>query len=308
MSRGRLGRSVSLLVALACALPMAGLSAELPSADPNPNVRLMRAIWRQDHDAVAAALKAGASANYIAPFSEFKEDFSGVGWSSHPDRLISALGLAAQLGDLVAMDDVIEAGADLNMHARADQTNLPPVARHADLPSGPATGLDMAKRLVLKGYRPTAQDITSALELQKTKGWEDWAAVVLDAPGVPQRITAIENGTDPDYQKLAAEQAADRDQAHQAETEAYGRQLQVAEQAHQAALYNRQAVAGAGVGDMVCSKPGVYRTKIVGYVQGLSGNRVGVRVLGAYNRDATNFRAGEIHWDDIDNWTPCSLR
>jgi hypothetical protein len=166
----------------------------------------------------------------------------------------------------------------------------------------------MAKRLVLKGYRPTAQDITSALDLQKTEGWEEWAAVVLDAPGVAQRITAIETGTDPDYQKLAAEQAADRDQAHQAETEAYGRQLQVAEQAQQAALYKRQAIAGAGIGDMVCSKPGIYRTKIVGYVQGLSGSRVEVRILGAFNRSATDFRTGEIHWDDVENWTPCSLR
>ncbi|HMA51949.1 MAG TPA: hypothetical protein VKP60_19460, partial [Magnetospirillaceae bacterium] len=213
------------------------------AAEPSANTRLMLALWARDHDAVVAALKAGASPNYIAPFSEFKPNYGPIAWAADPLRLTSALGLAAQLGDLVLMNDLIAAGADLNLHARADDTNLPSGNRKADLPSGPTTSLDMTKLLIQKGYRPTVADITSALEVRETPGWTDWAAAILDAPGVKHRIATIEAGTDPDYQKYNQVQEAERNQAHRrTETEAYEDELEAAQQAAQAQKYGSQLV------------------------------------------------------------------
>ena len=287
----RTTRIALLLAALLCALPVSAAES-----DP-PNTRLMRAIWRHERDAAAAALKDGASPNYVAPFSEFKGEFGGTGWASRPDRLISALGLAAQLNDTATMQDLIDGGADLNLHARADQSNLPASNR----------GLDMAKQLILRGYRPTAQDILSALDLRQVAGWEDWSIAVLTAPGVPQRLSAIRAGTDPDYQRLVAEQADERNQASH-ETEAFERQMQAAQEAAQAARDSRQAIFGADVGETVCSKPGVYHTKYVAYVESRSGGRVLLKIAGGYNRAAADFRPQEMRWDDIENWIPCSLR
>src|ERR1700761_308062 len=284
----RTTRSLLVLVALLCARPV---SAD----DSTPNTRLMRAIWGREHDAVVSALKDGASPNYIAPFSEFKTEFGGTGWASRPERLISALGLAAQLSDFATMRDLMDDGADLNLHARADQSNLPSSNR----------GLDMAKLLILRGYRPTAQDILSALDLRQTAGWDDWAIAVLTAPGVPQRLSAIRAGTDPDYQRLIAEQADERNQASH-EAEAFERQMQASQEAAQATRDSNQAIFGADVGDMVCSKLGVYHTKYVAYVESRSGGRVLLKIAGGYNRTATDFRPQEMRWDDIDNWVPCT--
>lgn len=285
----RTTRSLLILAALLCALPV---SAD----DVAPNTRLMRAIWGREHDAVVAALKDGASPNYIAPFSEFKGEFGGTGWASRPERLISALGLAAQLSDFASMRDLMDDGADLNIHARADQSNLPSSNR----------GLDMAKLLILRGYRPTAQDILSALDLRQTTGWDDWAIAVLTAPGVPQRLSGIRAGTDPDYQRLIAEQADERNQASH-EAEAFERQMQAAQEAAQVARDSSQAIFGADVGDMVCSKLGVYHTKYVAYVQSRSSGRVLLKIVGGYNRTATDFRPQDMRWDDIENWVPCTV-
>ncbi len=295
-------RAALLLAALIGAPLASALSADtspastvLPDAG-TPNTRLMRAIWRHDHEAVAAALQSGASPNYIAPFAEFKAEFIGTGWASRPERLISALGLAAQLSDLTSMQDLIDNGADLNLHARASQSNLPPSK----------SGLEMAKLLILRGYRPNAQDITTALSLRNVAGWDDWALVILTAPGVPQRIGAIRAGTDPDYQRLIAEQADELNQATH-ETEAFERQMQAAQQAALAARNANQAIAGAEIGDTVCSKAGIYHSKYVASVQGLSDNRVELKIIGSFNRYATEFRAQEMRWDDLQNWTPCNV-
>jgi len=296
-----------LLVALT-GVPMAPvLSTEPPSTtadgsafplpdSSSPNTRLMRAIWRHDQQAVAAALQAGASPNYVAPFAEFKTEFVGTGWASRPERLISALGLAAQLNDLAAMQTLIDNGADLNLHARAGQSNLPPSK----------SGLEMTRLLILRGYHPNAQDITTALSLRNTPGWEDWALAVLTAPGVPQRLGAIRAGTDPDYQRLIAEQADEQNRASH-ETEAFERQMQAAEQAALAAENSKQAIAGAGIGDMVCSKTGIYHAKYVAYLEGRNENRVELKIVGSFNRYATEFRPQEMRWDDVDNWTPCTV-
>jgi hypothetical protein len=300
-------RAALLLVALIGAPAAPILSAEPQASTPGgsttslpdagtPNTRLMRAIWRHDHEAVAAALQAGASPNYVAPFAEFKTEFIGTGWASRPERLISALGLAAQLNDFTAMQDLIDNGADLNLHARASQSNLPPSK----------SGLDMTKLLILRGYHPNAQDITTALSLRSVAGWEDWALAVLTAPGVPQRLGAIRAGTDPDYQRLIAEQADEQNQATH-ETEAFERQMQAAQQAALAAQNSNQAIAGAGIGDMVCSKTGIYHAKYVAYLEGRSENRVELKIVGSFNRYATEFRPQEMRWDDVDNWTPCTV-
>jgi hypothetical protein len=293
MARRAEGLAPVLLAALIIA---ACASAEEPSSIPLPdavgaNTRLMRAIWRHDHDGVAAALRQGASPNYVAPFLEFKTEFGGTGWASRPDRLIAALGLAAQLADLLTMQQLIDAGADINLHARASQSNLP----------GSKAGLEMTRTLILHGYHPNAEDITTALSLRNTAGWEDWSAAVLTAPGVPQRLGAIRAGTDPDYQRLIAEQADERNQASH-ETEAFERQMQAA-----LAAQNGQGVAAGAVGDMVCSKSGVYHTKYVAYVEARNGERVQLRILGGFNRNATEFRPQEMRWDDGDKWTPCTI-
>lgn len=298
-------RAALLLAALMGAPLMPALSAEpqastaaggassssLPEA-ATPNTRLMRAIWHHDHDAIAAALKEGALPNYVAPFSEFKTDFGGTGWASRPDRLISALGLAAQLSDLTAMQEIIDGGADLNLHARASQSNLP----------ASKGGLEMTRLLILKGYRPTAQDITLALSLRATPGWDDWSVAVLTAPGVPQRLSAIRAGTDPDYQRLIAEQADEQNQASH-ENEAFERQMQAA----LAAQNTDQTISGAGIGDMVCSKTGIYKSKYVAYVEGRNENRIELKIVGSFNRYATEFHAQEMRWDDVEKWTPCTV-
>lgn len=270
--------------------------AQLPDAT-NPNMRLIRGIWRHDHTIVASALDAGASPNYVAPFSEFKTDFGGTGWAARPERLISALGLAAQLADLAIMQQLIDAGADINLHARAEQSNLP----------ASKSGLDMTRFLLHRGYRPTARDIQSALDLRAIPGWEDWSLAVLGAPGVPERIRAIQAGTDPDYQRMIAEQADERNQASH-ETEAFERQMRVAQQAALAAQNSNQEIAGAGIGDMVCSKGGVYHAKYVAYIESRSGTRVQLKILGSFNHSATEFRPQEMRWDDADNWSPCNFR
>jgi len=290
------GRAAALLlVALIGGAP--GTAAEPDSDAVAANTRLMRAIWQHDRDSIAIALQAGASPNYVAPFSEFKSDFGGTGWASRPERLISALGLAAQLADLGTMQTLIDDGADLNLHARASQSNLP---THKD-------GLNMTRQLILRGYRPTAQDINLALDLRATAGWEDWSVAVLTAPGVPQRLGAIRAGTDPDYQRFLAEQADERNQATH-ETEAFERQMQAAEQAAQAARDGTQAAGGASIGDMVCSKTGVYHTTYVAYVEGRSESRVLLKIAGGFNRNATEFRPLDMRWDDITNWSPCTVR
>jgi hypothetical protein len=300
-------RAALLLVALIATAAAPALAAEPPSAPTGdsalslpdtgpPNTRLMRAIWRHDHAAAVAALQSGASPNYVAPFAEFKTEFIGTGWASRPDRLISALGLAAQLNDLAAMQTLIDNGADLNLHARASQSNLPPSK----------SGLEMTKLLILRGYHPNAQDITTALSLRTIPGWEDWALAVLTAPGVPQRLGAIRAGTDPDYQRLIAEQADEQNRASH-ETEAFERQMQAAEQAALAAENSKQAIAGAGIGDMVCSKTGIYHAKYVAYLEGRNENRVELKIVGSFNRYATEFRPQEMRWDDVDNWTPCTV-
>jgi hypothetical protein len=281
---------------------MAGFAEEQQTSVPlaeatSPNNRLMRALWHYDHDSVASALQSGASPNYVALFTEFKTDFGGTGWASRPERLISALGLAAQQGDLASMQVLIDAGADLNMHARASQSNLP----------ASRNGLEMTRTLIQKGYRPTAQDIMSALDLRKTPGWEDWSVSVLTAPGVPQRLPAIRAGTDPDYRRLIAEQADEGNQASH-ENEAFERQMQVAQRQALAAQNGHQAVSGAEVGDMVCSKPGTYSTKYVAYVESRTGDRVELKILGAFNRTGTDFKPQEMRWDDIDKWIPCDYR
>ena len=281
---------------------MTGFAEELQTTAPlaeatSPNNRLMRALWHYDHVSAAAALESGASPNYVAVFAEFKADFGGTGCASRPERLISALGLAAQQGDLASMQVLIDAGADLNMHARASQSNLP-VSKN---------GLEMTRTLIQKGYRPTAQDIMSALDLRKTPGWEDWSVAVLTAPGVPQRLPGIRAGTDPDYVRLIAEQADERNEASH-ESEAFERQMQVAQRQALAAQNGHQAVSGAEVGDMVCSKPGTYRTKYVAYVESRTGDRVELKILGGFNRNGTDFKPQEMRWDDIDKWIPCAYR
>jgi hypothetical protein len=320
MLLGMIGRAAILLAVMACGFSGTALGAEEQSAisavnspktpdDSNPNTRLMKAIWERDHAALVEALKAGATPNYVAPFSEFKTGYSGMGWADHPDHLISALGLAAQMGDLLSMNDIINAGADLNLHARADDTNLPAKNRRATLPTGPVTGLDMAKRLIQRGYRPTAQDIGTALSVKKTPGWEEWAALILDVPGVSQKADAIQAGIDPDYLKLLAERAADQKSVFQKdEGEDLENQIQTAQHAAQAVKDSVQAITGASVGDMVCSKSGVYHTKYVGYVESRVGSRVELRIIGGFNRSLNEFRPQEMHWDDIENWAPCSLR
>ena len=294
------GRGALLLLTMLAAAPSEAIRAEEPSLTSEtvaPNTRLMRAIWRHQREAVADALEAGASPNYIAPFAEFKTEFRGAGWAERPERLISALGLAAQLADLPLMQTLLDSGADLNLHARADQSNLP----------ASKSGLEMAKQLILKGYRPTAQDITSALNLRATPGWEDWSATVLTAPGVPQRLGAIRAGTDPDYQRLIAQQADEQNQATN-ENEAFERQMQAAQQAEQTNRDGSLAIGAVDIGDMVCSKAGSYHTKYVAYIEGRNEDRVLLKILGGFNRNATEFHANEMHWDDMAKWTPCTYR
>jgi len=270
------------------------------SAEPSANTRLMQAVWQRDHDGIAAALKDGASPNYIAPFSEFKSTYGGPAWSSHPDWLASPLGLAARWGDVAAMDALIEAGVDVNLHARAGETSLPA--------ANPRVTRDMTRRLIERGYRPTALDITTALGLRGAEGWDDWAKAVLDAPGVAHRLAAIEAGTDPDYQKLIAEQKADQDRSQQkTETEAFEGQLQEAEQAAQS-VKAEQALMGVAIGDLVCSKPGIYRTKYVARVEARSQGRIQLKIIGGYNRAIGDFHSGEMRWDDAEKWIPCQIR
>ena len=284
------------LVPALSAEPQASTAGSLTSSTSpeiaTANTRLMRAIWHHDHDAIAGALKDGALPNYVAPFSEFKTDFGGMGWASRPDRLISALGLAAQLSDLTAMQQLVDGGADLNLHARASQSNLP----------ASKGGLEMTRLLILKGYRPTAQDITLALSLRATPGWDDWSVAVLTAPGVPQRLSSIRAGTDADYQRLIAEQADEQNQASH-ENEAFERQMQTALAAQNA----DQTISSAGIGDMVCSKTGIYKSKYVAYVEGRNENRIELKIVGSFNRYATEFHAQEMRWDDVEKWTPCTV-
>ncbi len=305
MLRRMIGLAAMFLIALSCTLPAAAPAlaqeAALPADDPNPNIRLMRAIWRQDHDGIAAALKSGATPNYIAPFSEFKTHFGGNGWADHANRLISALGLAARLTDLAAMEQIVEAGADLNLHARAEDTNLPATNRTATVSYGQTTSLDMTKRLISRGYRPTVQDITSALDLRKTIGWEEWSAIILNVPSVSRKVDAIQAGTDPDYQKFIAEQDADRAEMHQ-RNDGRGLDLQVL---NPNGLGTSQEMAGGSVGEMVCSKPGVYRTKYVGWIEQREQDRVLLKIAGGFNGKVNDFRPGEMRWDDIEHWTPC---
>jgi hypothetical protein len=305
-----IGLAAFFLAALSCivpdAAPAVAQEAALPADDPNPNIRLMRAIWRQDHDAVTAALKSGATPNYIAPFSEFKTHFGGNGWADHANRLISALGLAARLTDLASMDLIVSAGADLNLHARAQDTNLPATNRTATVSFGETSSLDMTKRLIGRGYRPTVQDITSALDLRRTIGWEEWSTVILSVPTVPMKVAAIRAGTDPDYQKFIAEQDADRAEMHE-KSDGRGLDLQIhtAQGPDQDTLGLPQEVTGGAVGEMVCSKPGIYRTKYVGWIEQREQDRVLLKIAGGFNGKVNDFRPGEMRWDDIGHWTPC---
>lgn len=288
-----------------------GLSSPALSAEPSANTRLMMALWARDQDAVLAALKAGASPNYVAPFSEFKPNFGPIGWAADPVRLISALGLAARLGDLVLMDDLIRAGADINLHARADDTNLPEGNHKADLPSGPTTSLDMTKYLIGHGYHPTVADISGALEVREKPDWKEWSSTILNAPGVQHRVAAIEAGIDPDYQKYNDEQAVERAWAHRrSDTEAYEDELDEARRAAQIDKYG-DTLASFGmpaVGDLVCSKPGVYQAKYFAWVAGHSANRVELRIAGSYDHNAKEFRPQDMRWDDTKNWAPCHIR
>lgn len=290
-------------------LPAIGLSFAVQAAEPGANTKLMVALWARDHEGVVAALKAGASPNYVAPFSEFKPNYGPIAWAADPLRLISALGLAARLDDLLLMDDLMRAGANINLHARADDTNLPSGTRKADLPSGPMTSLDMTKLLIQRGYRPTVEDISTALEVRETPSWKEWSEAVLGAPGVERRVAAIEAGTDPEYQKYNEAQEAERSQSHRkTETEAYEGELEAAQQAAQAAKYGSQLVTEVEVGDLVCSKPGVYHTKYVAFVTSHNGTRLQLRIVGGYNRGAGEFHSQEMRWDDVENWTACRIR
>lgn len=295
MLRISLGRIAVLLAAVICGQ---ALCAE--PAPPTANTRLMQALWERDHDFIGAALREGASANYVAPYSEFKTHVGGPAWSLYPDRLVSALGLAARWGDITAMDQLLEAGVDVNLHARLSDSNLPA--------SNPRTSLEMTKRLIQKGYRPTALDISTALGLRGSAGWDDWAKAVLDAPGVAHRIAAIQSDTDPEYQKLQAEQKADQDRSQQkTEMESLEGQVQAA-QAAQQAIQEQQALMGAGIGDMVCSVPGKYKTKYVARVEGRTGSRIELKIIGGFNRALTDFKPDQMRWDDSENWVPCRIR
>lgn len=270
------------------------------SAEPSANTRLMQAVWQRDHDGITAALKDGASPNYIAPFSEFKNTYGGPAWSGHSDWLASPLGVAAHWGDVAAMEELLDAGVDVNLHARAGESSLPS--------SNPRVTLDMTKRLIEHGYRPTALDITTALGLRGTEGWDDWSKAVLNAPGVQHRMAAIQAGTDPDYQKLIAEQKADQDRSQQkTETETFESQLESAEEAAQS-IRAEQALMGVGIGDLVCSKPGIYRAKYVARVESRSEGRIQLKIIGSYNRTAGEFHSYEMRWDDAEKWIPCQIR
>ena len=297
MLRRSLGRIAILLAAMLCA---ASFAAEPQASTPSANTRLMQALWERDHDAIAAALRDGGSPNYVAPYSEFKTHAGGPGWSLYPDRLVSALGLAARWGDVAAMDQLLDAGVDVNLHARLSDSNLPA--------SNPRASLDMTKRLIQKGYRPTALDISTALGLKGSAGWNDWAVAVLDAPGVAHRIASIQADTDPEYQKLIAEQKADQDRSQQkTEMESLEGQVQAAQQAAQT-LQDQQALIGAGIGDLVCSMPGKYKTKYVARVEGRSGDRIELKIIGGFNRALKDFKPEEMRWDDSENWAPCRIR
>jgi len=128
----------------------------------------------------------------------------------------------------------------------------------------------------------------------------------LTAPGVAQRLSGIRGGTDPDYQKLADEQALDDNDGPSA-AQSEQRQVEAAQAAQQAVRDGNQIIGGAGIGDLVCSKLGVYHTKYVAYVEGRNADRVLVKIVGGY-RNGGEFHSQEMHWDDIQNWTPCTAR
>jgi hypothetical protein len=296
MLRNALGRIAVLLVATL-------YGAALAAAEPGPlsaNTRMMQAIWDRDHDALAAVLREGASPNYVAPYSEVKAHVGGPAWSLYPDRLVSALGLAARWGDIPSMDLLLESGVDVNLHARLSESNLPS--------SNPRASLEMTKQLIQRGYRPTAFDINTALGLRGNAGWDEWAKTVLDAPGVARRIANIEASTDPEFQRLLAEQKADQDRSQQkTEMESLEGQVQAAQEAQQA-IQDQQALLGAGVGDLVCSVPGKYKTKYVARVAARNGDRIELRIIGGFNRALSDFKPDQMRWDDSVNWFPCHLR
>jgi hypothetical protein len=59
---------------------------------------------------------------------------------------------------------------------------------------------------------------------------------------------------------------------------------------------------------MVCSKPGVYHTKYVAYIESRNEDRVLLKILGGFNNKATEFHSNEMHWDDMARWIPCTYR
>jgi hypothetical protein len=200
----------------------------------------------------------------------------------------------------MAMDQLLDAGVDVNLHARLSESNLPA--------SNPRISLDMTKRLIERGYRPTALDISTALGLRGSNGWDEWAKAVLDAPGVAYRIASIEADTDPEYLKLQAEQKADQDHVQQkTEMEALEGQVHAAQQAAED-FQDQQALIGAGIGDLVCSIPGKYKTKYVARVEGRSGDRIELKIIGGFNRALTDFKPDQMRWDDSVNWAPCRIR